>query len=884
MRPGRVILCAVLGLFLLLAAWGVVQGVRIYPIVKSVRAHGMSLLALRTASPTAILSNPTLEAARGEMNDLNAALAELQDTMALELAVAGRMKWMPLIGGDIASVPILLDAATGATAAADAMLVGLEPVVKLHQLEPLEARAFAGDGAALAALEQSSAQWQEARRSLERVTTDLERWQALPRGRIVAPRIDPYLEKIDPLIPLAREALETLASRPRVIDALVGLSRPRSYLVLLQNSWEMRPTGGFITAAVVVTVAAGQFELSPFLDSYRVDLDYGALPPPPTTLRNALWGGIWTFRDANWSPDFPTSAKWARDLYLIGRDQEIDGVIALNPVLVENLLTAVGPLSIPSYETEVSAENLWEKLAQFHDVPAVEAAQHPQAAAIEQRKAFLPAIAEPLLARVRQSVSNPGELLGLARAILESLQEKHLLVMVDDPVAAAWLAEQAWDGSVWRGAGDYVQIVDSNVGFNKADARVQRDASYQVKLTDDGGGRARLTIEYRNSSVAQQGECVQELVPGNYESNWIDACYWTYLRVYVPAGSQLIDAEPSEWPEGSLWRRSNPAANSPSIHVGRDPTGKEIFGVLVVVPPGEERTVRFDYLLPASAWTPLDGYRLYFEKQSGTIEVPVQVAMQPPDGARVAAGDGKSAGGQVTVELRLRTDQQVKLRLEGDAVDSLGRRPSPTVLPTATPMPTSTPTRVPTEGPSPTPVLLLITATPSVPAPTAAATSEAPVAGPTAASLTWARVQAPAVGIDTMIVPVGWQLVGPPGARYAEWEVAAFSAGYHKDSALPGETGNVVLSGHHNILGEVFRDLWLLEPGDQVFLTDSAGTVYRYTIREVNILPDAGMPPEVRASYLSYLQQTREPILTMVTCWPYESNTHRTIVVADLVP
>jgi sortase A len=138
--------------------------------------------------------------------------------------------------------------------------------------------------------------------------------------------------------------------------------------------------------------------------------------------------------------------------------------------------------------------------------------------------------------------------------------------------------------------------------------------------------------------------------------------------------------------------------------------------------------------------------------------------------------------------------------------------------------------------------------------------------------------------VDTTVVPVGWQLVGPPEARYAEWEVAAFAAGHHKDSAMPGETGNVVLSGHHNILGEVFRDLWLLEPGDEILLTDSAGTIHRYVVREVNILPDAGMPPEVRASYLRYLQQTREPILTLVTCWPYESNTHRTIVVADAAP
>jgi LPXTG-site transpeptidase (sortase) family protein len=788
----------------------------------------------------------------------------------------------------VASAPILLAVAINATAAGESLLTGVEPLARLHQERDLASRAFAGDGEALAALRLAEPHWRAALASLEPALQALEQWDELPKGLIVAPRIDPYYQHAGPLLPAVREGLEMLADRPEVIDALVGLSHPRNYLVLLQNSWELRPTGGFITAAVVVTVAAGQIELSPFQDSYRVDLDYSALPPPPTTLRNALWGAVWTFRDANWSPDFPTSAKWAQDLYLIGRDQTIDGVVALNPIVVEYLLRAVGPLWVPDYETDVSAEDLWSKLAGFHGLPpGIEDAEDPARAAIEQRKAFLPAVAEPLLVRVRQGTGEPRALLGLSQAILDSLHERHLLLTLGDTAAAAWLAEQGWDGSLWAGESDYLQVVDSNVGFNKADARIQRTATYHVRLTDDGGARAELVIDYHNQSVAKESECVQELVVGGYDSDWIDACYWTYLRIYVPAGSRLIGVEPAEWPAGSLWRRANPGSSSPPVHVGRDPAGKEVFGVLVAVPPGERRTVRFDYALPPLTWTPGEGYRLYFQKQSGTIEMLVRVLVELPEGATIIGDSrGEAMGRQVTAEFELRTDAQLETRLQGETVERLAARPTstPTVYPSATPVPTRTPTPVPTLGPSPTPLLLLITATPSPPAPTAVSSPATPVPEATSVPLDWARVQVPEVGIDSIIVSVGWQLVGPPEARYAEWEVAAYAAGHHRDSARPGEIGNVVLSGHHNILGEVFRDLWSLEAGDEILLTDSAGTLYRYVTREVNILPDAGMPPEVRASYLRYLQRTREPILTLVTCWPYESNTHRTIVVAELAP
>ncbi|PKO21803.1 MAG: hypothetical protein CVU38_12900, partial [Chloroflexi bacterium HGW-Chloroflexi-1] len=52
----------------------------------------------------------------------------------------------------------------------------------------------------------------------------------------------------------------------------------------------------------------------------------------------------------------------------------------------------------------------------------------------------------------------------------------------------------------------------------------------------------------------------------------------------------------------------------------------------------------------------------------------------------------------------------------------------------------------------------------------------------------------------------------------SEWDVASYAAGWHKNSARPGEIGNVVLSGHHNIEGEVFRYVVDLEPGDKITL------------------------------------------------------------------
>jgi sortase A len=98
-------------------------------------------------------------------------------------------------------------------------------------------------------------------------------------------------------------------------------------------------------------------------------------------------------------------------------------------------------------------------------------------------------------------------------------------------------------------------------------------------------------------------------------------------------------------------------------------------------------------------------------------------------------------------------------------------------------------------------------------------------------------------------------------------------------SAPFGLPGNTVLDGHHNVKGEVFRDLWTLQAGDEITLY--AGAQARpYRVRQVLILPEKGQPLEVRLANARYIQPSEDERLTLVTCWPYENNTHRTVVVA----
>ncbi|RME74027.1 MAG: sortase, partial [Chloroflexi bacterium] len=127
---------------------------------------------------------------------------------------------------------------------------------------------------------------------------------------------------------------------------------------------------------------------------------------------------------------------------------------------------------------------------------------------------------------------------------------------------------------------------------------------------------------------------------------------------------------------------------------------------------------------------------------------------------------------------------------------------------------------------------------------------------------------------------VGWKQVEQNGQLVNVWEVADYAAGWHKNSSLPGQGGNIVLSGHNNIKGEVFRYVVNLEPGDTVSLFDQEGRQFDYIVADKFILKDKGEPEEVRRANARWIGPFNEERVTLVTCWPYNNNTHRVIVIA----
>jgi sortase A len=141
------------------------------------------------------------------------------------------------------------------------------------------------------------------------------------------------------------------------------------------------------------------------------------------------------------------------------------------------------------------------------------------------------------------------------------------------------------------------------------------------------------------------------------------------------------------------------------------------------------------------------------------------------------------------------------------------------------------------------------------------------------------RILVPEIGLDAPVVPMTWQNVVQDGMLRTEWIVPAEAAGYQVGSAFPGQVGNTVISGHHNIEGKVFENLRHLVPGDSIYV-HTAEDVFHYVVEDSFLLHELNASLEQKYENARWIGPTADERLTLVTCWPPTGNAYRLIIVA----
>jgi hypothetical protein len=548
-----------------------------------------------------IASNPRTDSLPALGNQVAALDTHLTATRAAAqpyLWLASRLGWLPSVGPSMRALPPLLDVAVEMAGGGHQALEALDPILALAGAsERGDLLAQAVPALAAAAPELAAAEARLARAEQERAAIE---------GPL-HPRLAGLLERVDRILPWARMGLEAAQAAPE----LLGANGPRTYLILAQNNHELRGTGGFISAVGVVRLDGGRITELKLADSYSVDNFQQPHPLPPPALSEQMGAQLLLVRDSNWSPDFPTTAQVARALYQQDQGVATDGAIALDLEATRLMVGALGPLNLQGVSEQVTAENAIAMMKQAWEAPAGSEASVQEGDTGEwwrNRKDFMGELMTVALGKLQGGADlNPT---ALARALLAMLSGRHLQIAVDEPTLSTLLAERGWDGALQPREGhDFLAVVDSNVGFNKANAAVKQDLAYRV-----GGGsngvEATLTMTYTHTAPALPANEPCDRAPryGRSYDDLIQRCYWDYLRVYVPAGSELLAAD------GLKHAAAQPGEQGTTVMTGD-----------FVLRPSEKHTVTLRYRLPFAAGSA--PYGLDVRKQAGTLASPLSVTI-----------------------------------------------------------------------------------------------------------------------------------------------------------------------------------------------------------------------------------------------------------------
>jgi hypothetical protein len=605
------------------------KGIRIWPHASALLTRARALRAVASSDPASLLHPQRLPWVREQLGATRYDLQAIRAELGFLLPLVERLDWIPRFGGDIAAAPALLDLGIDLCDAGWWGLLGAEPVwdALYDPNRPTDQGALE---AALPALVAARPRFSQAAAAVARARPAMTRLQQ----HELSPRVARYVARLGAYWPV----LEGVASLAQDLPALLGQSRPMTYLLLAQNNHELRPTGGFISGVGLIQLSAGKIVSSTFQDSYAVDAlcDVAAHPPAPQPLREYMWAPALVFRDANWSPDFPSSAATASSIYRLCGGADVDGVVAMDLDAVALLLGALGPLQPEGYPEPVTSDTLLQYVNEYWTNPlrSVDITDEQKGEWWLHRKDFMADLLKAALQRVTATPQSL-ELTPLGVAVLRALQMRHLLVTLSDPQMGRGLSMAGWDGSLRPVVGDYLMVVDANIGFRKVNPQVQQSVDYWVELSSRQGAveyqagrlpQATLTLRYTNRSQGS-AECVAGSYLDASYAEMMQGCYWDYVRVYVPFGSHLLRMQGGD------------AAAQVSAEAG-----KAVFSTLLVVAPGQTRELVLQYELPSSlramprpnggetlAATDGEGaYSLLVQKEAGTAAVPYRVTASGP--------------------------------------------------------------------------------------------------------------------------------------------------------------------------------------------------------------------------------------------------------------
>lgn len=388
-----------------------------------------------------------------------------------------------------------------------------------------------------------------------------------------------------------------------LIDGIINLLNSDQKLALIfSNDSEMRATGGFNGSYATVSFNDGQISNIDVNDVMIVDsaLSDKIIPPKPLQAIATNWGA----RDANWFFDFKTSAEKTlgfiekSDLYL-KENTKFSGLISINHKTVSDILKIVGPVELPEYKTVLDGTN-------FSKIIQNEVSRDSTIRGSE-RKDILKIALDSLLTKIKNST--PDQKKAIISALAYRAKNKDIQVYFHDNRLESFAEKYGFSGSAYNFSGDqfgdYLAVVNSNIGGEKSDAVMRQKISLKSRLETSGSVTNELFVYRHHGGVKSD--------PVFYR-----ATNQSFIRVMTPKDSGL-DKVSGNYEKYIVAKANykNPEYKSDhdvELSDNGEESGKKVFGYWLRTPIGKDGTLNLSYSRNSRI---SDKFRFIFERQSG---------------------------------------------------------------------------------------------------------------------------------------------------------------------------------------------------------------------------------------------------------------------------
>jgi len=391
----------------------------------------------------------------------------------------------------------------------------------------------------------------------------------------------------------------------------------KDYVVILQNDYELRPGGGFITGYGEISTFMGFPGDLSFKNSYDIDSQSYVTPPYPheELLKNEWYQG-YTFRDANWDPNFPGAAEELIKFYQEKfPEKDVDGLIVINFSLIEKMIDELGSVELNG--KRLTRNNLFSEL-EFE----VNNIDRHNVEALENRKDILGELAIQLIGKAKHHPFKTRDL------FVEGLNNKDIYLWLKNERLENKLIEKGWANAMEPlERGDFLAVNLANLGSKKADRYVQTEVHYYANITKE---LPEITTEV---SIRYPG------FTNTYSDN-----YKGYLRLYIPKGADVtqLPLDSQEQSEGEF----------------------KMVGTKIILPAGSKTNLSYTYTLPRNTFLH-DEYQLRLIKQSGS-ETFYKLTVETAEGKLMESDTFDTRENRAIFMGKLKNDMDLSLKILPD--------------------------------------------------------------------------------------------------------------------------------------------------------------------------------------------------------------------------